>query len=198
MSLGDTVLPTTANDATTPIYKVVQGSAFAPKLKVWDNIGGVKELDITDIPAGITKQNFGDQFQSQTNAKENSKYSGSTFSGNVADTQEVGQHTAQITVKDASNNTATYYLRYEVLPKVEAKQTKFPQVKGKTLQDGGNPETYIQFKNNNQNVTKPSAADVTWESQPNTATEGLDKTGVVKVTYHVTDGNGAAKDEVKM
>uniref|UniRef100_UPI0015639109 Rib/alpha-like domain-containing protein n=2 Tax=unclassified Streptococcus TaxID=2608887 RepID=UPI0015639109 len=196
VSLGDTVLPTTANDATTPIYKVVQGSAFAPKLKIWDNIGSVKELNITDIPAGITKQNFGDQFQSQTNAKENSKYSGSTFSGNVADTQEVGQHTAQITVKDASNNTATYYLRYEILPKVEVKQAKFPQVKSKALQNGDNPETYIQFKSNNQNVTKP-AADVAWESQPNTAVEGLDKTGVVKVTYHVTDENGQPRDEVK-
>uniref|UniRef100_UPI0015677D08 YSIRK-type signal peptide-containing protein n=1 Tax=Streptococcus sp. 428 TaxID=2582665 RepID=UPI0015677D08 len=196
VSLGDHVLPTTENTATTPIYKVVQGSAFAPKLKVWDNIGSVKELDITDTPAGITKQNFGDQFQSQTNAKENSKYSDSTFSGNVADTQEVGQHTAQITVKDASNNTATYYLRYEVLPKVEAKQTKFPQVKDKALQEGNNPETYVQFKNGTQNVTKP-AADVAWESRPNTAVEGLDKTGVVKVTYHVTDENGQPRDEVK-
>ncbi|WP_462459306.1 hypothetical protein, partial [Streptococcus pneumoniae] len=28
VSLGNTVLPTTANAATTPIYKVVQGSAF--------------------------------------------------------------------------------------------------------------------------------------------------------------------------
>ncbi|CTL95655.1 hypothetical protein ERS044109_00532 [Streptococcus pneumoniae] len=197
VSLGDAVLPTTENDATTPIYKVVQGSAFAPKLKVWDNIGSVKELDITDIPAGITKQKFGTTFQSQDNAKEANKYSGSTFSGNVADTQAVGQYTAQITVKDASNNTATYYLRYEVLPKVEARQAKFPQVKSKALQDGENPETYIQFKNNTQNVSKPSVADVTWERQPSTATEGLDKTGVVKVTYHVTDENGVARDEVK-
>ncbi|CIP83913.1 surface anchored protein [Streptococcus pneumoniae] len=197
VSLGNTVLPTTENDATTPIYKVVQGSVFAPKFNVWDNTGHIKELDIAGIPNGITKQKFGTAFQSQTNAKENSKYSGSTFSGNIADTQAVGQHTAQITVKDVSNNTATYYLRYEVLPKVEARQAKFPQVKGKALQDGENPETYIQFKNNTQNVSKPAVADVTWERQPSTATEGLDKTGVVKVTYHVTDENGAARDEVK-
>ncbi|TVV60514.1 hypothetical protein AZK33_10860, partial [Streptococcus pneumoniae] len=88
-------------------------------------------------------------------------------------------------------------MRYEVLPKVEARQAKFPQVKSKALQDGENPETYIQFKNNTQNVSKPSVADVTWERQPSTATEGLDKTGVVKVTYHVTDENGVARDEVK-
>ncbi|WP_152165665.1 YSIRK-type signal peptide-containing protein, partial [Streptococcus pneumoniae] len=197
VSLGNTVLPTTANAATTPIYKVVQGSAFAPKLQIWDNIGSVKELDITDIPAGITKQKFGAEFQSQTNAKENSKYSGSTFSGN-ADTQAAGQHTAQITVKDASNNTATYYLRYEVLPKVEARQSRFGQVKDKALQHGDNPANYIKFKNaNGQEVRKPSGVDVTWERQPSTATEGLDKTGVVKVTYHVTDENGATRDEVK-
>ncbi|MDS4680805.1 DUF1542 domain-containing protein [Streptococcus pneumoniae] len=198
VSLGNTVLPTTANAATTPIYKVVQGSAFAPKLNVWDNTGHIKELDITDIPAGITKQKFGAEFQSQTNAKENSKYSGSTFSGNVADTQAAGQHTAQITVKDASNNTATYYLRYEVLPKVEARQSRFGQVKDKALQHGDNPANYIKFKNaNGQEVRKPSGVDVTWERQPSTATEGLDKTGVVKVTYHVTDENGATRDEVK-
>ncbi|WP_288173458.1 DUF1542 domain-containing protein [Streptococcus pneumoniae] len=198
VSLGNTVLPTTENDATTPIYKVVQGSAFAPKLNVWDNTGHIKELDITDIPAGITKQKFGAEFQSQTNAKENSKYSGSTFSGNVADTQAAGQHTAQITVKDASNNTATYYLRYEVLPKVEARQSRFGQVKDKALQHGDNPANYIKFKNaNRQEVRKPSGVDVTWERQPSTATEGLDKTGVVKVTYHVTDENGATRDEVK-
>ncbi|WP_267240967.1 YSIRK-type signal peptide-containing protein, partial [Streptococcus sp. Marseille-Q6488] len=198
VSLGDTVLSTDANQATTPVYKVVQGDVFNPKLKVWDNIGSVKELDITNTPAGITKQKFGTDFQSQTNAKENNKYSGSTFSGNVADTQAIGQQTAQITVKDASNNTATYYLRYEVLPKVEAKQDKFPQVKSKELQDGNNPETYIQFKNNNQNVTKPSVADVTWERRPSTEEAGLDKTGVVKVTYHVTDENGQSRDEVKL
>uniref|UniRef100_UPI000B26FE49 Rib/alpha-like domain-containing protein n=1 Tax=Streptococcus pneumoniae TaxID=1313 RepID=UPI000B26FE49 len=198
VSLGNTVLPTTANAATTPIYKVVQGSAFAPKLNVWDNTGHIKELDITDIPAGITKQKFGAEFQSQTNAKENSKYSGSTFSGNVADTQAAGQHTAQITVKDASNNPATYYLRYEVLPKVEARQSRFGQVKDKALQHGDNPANYIKFKNaNGQEVRKPSGVDVTWERQPSTATEGLDKTGVVKVTYHVTDENGATRDEVK-
>ncbi|WP_153299137.1 Rib/alpha-like domain-containing protein, partial [Streptococcus pneumoniae] len=198
VSLGNTVLPTTANAATTPIYKVVRGSAFAPKLNVWDNTGHIKELDITDIPAGITKQKFGAEFQSQTNAKENSKYSGSTFSGNVADTQAAGQHTAQITVKDASNNTATYYLRYEVLPKVEARQSRFGQVKDKALQHGDNPANYIKFKNaNGQEVRKPSGVDVTWERQPSTATEGLDKTGVVKVTYHVTDENGATRDEVK-
>ncbi|HEW2799277.1 TPA: YSIRK-type signal peptide-containing protein, partial [Streptococcus pneumoniae] len=198
VSLGNTVLPTTANAATTPIYKVVRGSAFAPKLNVWDNTGHIKELDITDIPAGITKQKFGAEFQSQTNAKENSKYSGSTFSGNVADTQAAGQHTAQITVKDASNNTATYYLRYEVLPKVEARQSRFGQVKDKALQHGDNPANYIKFKNaNGQEVRKPSGVDVTWERQPSTATEGFDKTGVVKVTYHVTDENGATRDEVK-
>ncbi|WP_171039210.1 hypothetical protein, partial [Streptococcus pseudopneumoniae] len=197
VSLGNTVLPTTANAATTPIYKVVQGSAFAPKLNVWDNIGRIAELDITNTPIGVAKQKFGADFQNQTDAKKNSKYSASTFSGNVADTQAVGQHTAQITVKDASKNTATYYLRYEVLPKVEARQAKFPQVKGKALQDGGNPETYIQFKNGTKEVRKPSVADVAWEKQPSTVVEGLDKTGVVTVTYHVTDENGQPRDEVK-
>ncbi|CIU09255.1 surface anchored protein [Streptococcus pneumoniae] len=199
VSLGDTLLPTTANAATTPIYKVVQGSAFTPKLKIWDNSGFIKNLDITGIPNGVTKQKFGNDFAEQTAATEMNPYSGSTFSGNVADTQAVGQHTAQITVKDASNNEATYYLKYEVYPaRVEAKQNRFGQVKDKALIHGDNPANYIKFKNaNNQEVQKPAGVEVTWERKPSTAVAGLDKTGVVKVTYHVTDENGAVRDEVQ-
>ncbi|HEV4631316.1 TPA: hypothetical protein VY046_001940, partial [Streptococcus pneumoniae] len=197
--LGDTLLPTTANAATTPIYKVVQGSAFTPKLKIWDNSGSIKNLDITGIPNGVTKQKFGNDFAEQTTAKQATPYSGSTFSGNVTDAQAVGQHTAQITVKDASNNEATYYLKYEVYPaRVEAKQNRFGQVKDKALIHGDNPANYIKFKNaNNQEVQKPAGVEVIWERKPSTAVAGLDKTGVVKVTYHVTDENGAVRDEVQ-
>ncbi|WP_079017538.1 YSIRK-type signal peptide-containing protein, partial [Streptococcus pneumoniae] len=199
VSLGDTLLPTTANAATTPIYKVVQGSAFTPKLKIWDNSGSIKNLDITGIPNGVTKQKFGNDFAEQTTAKQATPYSGSTLTGAAADTQSLGVHTAQITVGDKATNATTYYLKYEVYPaRVEAKQGRFGQVKDKALQHGDNPANYIKFKNaNGQEVRKPSGVDVTWERQPSTATEGLDKTGVVKVTYHVTDENGATRDEVK-
>ncbi|HHA7406854.1 TPA: YSIRK-type signal peptide-containing protein, partial [Streptococcus pneumoniae] len=199
VSLGNTVLPTTANAATTPIYKVVQGSAFTPKLKIWDNSGSIKNLDITGIPNGVTKQKFGNDFAEQTTAKQATPYSGSTLTGAAADTQSLGVHTAQITVGDKATNATTYYLKYEVYPaRVEAKQGRFGQVKDKALQHGDNPANYIKFKNaNGQEVRKPSGVDVTWERQPSTATEGLDKTGVVKVTYHVTDENGATRDEVK-
>ncbi|TVX11094.1 YSIRK-type signal peptide-containing protein, partial [Streptococcus pneumoniae] len=197
--LGDTLLPTTANAATTPIYKVVQGSAFTPKLKVWDESGTIQSLDITGIPNGVTKYRFGTDFSEQTAATEMNPYSGSTFSGNVADTQAVGQHTAQITVKDASNNVATYYLKYEVYPaRVEAKQGRFGQVKDKALIHGDNPANYIKFKSaNNQEVQKPSDVEVAWERKPSTAEAGLNKTGVVKVTYHVTDEDGMVRDEVR-
>ncbi|HES9820884.1 TPA: hypothetical protein VPM54_002132, partial [Streptococcus pneumoniae] len=123
VSLGNTVLPTSENAANTPLYRIRQGQAFTPKLKVWDDSGTIKSLDIIEIPNRVTKQKFGNDFSEQTTATEMNPYSESTFSGNVTDTQAVGQHTAQITVKDASNNVATYYLKYEVYPaRVEAKQ----------------------------------------------------------------------------
>lgn len=197
--LGNTILPTSESAATTPIYKVVQGSAFTPKLKIWDNSGSIKNLDITGIPNGVTKQKFGNDFVEQTTAREDTPYSGSTFSGNVADTQVVGQYIAQITVKGASDNVATYYLKYEVYPaRVEAKQSRFGQVKDKALIHGGDPANYIKFKNaNGQVVQKPADVEVTWERKPSTSEAGLNKTGVVKVTYHVTDENGVVRDEVR-
>ncbi|VRL11181.1 surface anchored protein [Streptococcus pneumoniae] len=199
VSLGNTVLPTSENAANTPLYRIRQGQAFTPKLKVWDNSGSIEKLDITGIPNGVTKQKFGNDFSEQTTATEMNPYSGSTFSGNVADTQVVGQHTAQITVEDRDANRTTYYLKYEVYPaRVEAKQNRFGQVKDKALIHGDNPANYIKFKNaNNQEVQKPAGVDVTWERKPSTAEAGLNKTGVVKVTYYVTDENGAVLDEVQ-
>ncbi|WP_226959247.1 YSIRK-type signal peptide-containing protein, partial [Streptococcus pneumoniae] len=197
--LGDTLLPTSEIAATTPLYRILQGQAFIPKLKVWDESGIIQSLDITGIPNGVTKYRFGTDFSEQTAATEINPYSGSKFSGNVTDAQAVGQHIAQITVKDASNNVATYYLKYEVYPaRVEAKQGRFGQVKDKTLIHGDNPVNYIKFKNaNGQEAQKPADVEVVWERRPSTAEAGLNKTGVVKVTYHVTDENGAVRDEVQ-
>ncbi|CIX32429.1 surface anchored protein [Streptococcus pneumoniae] len=199
VSLGDTLLPTTANAATTPIYKVVQGSAFTPKLKIWDDSGTIKNLDITGIPNGVTKHRFGTDFQEQTTARADAPYSGSTLTGTVTDTQSLGVHTAQITVGDKATNTTTYYLKYEVYPaRVEAKQSRFGQVKDKALIHGDDPANYIKFKNaNGQVVQKPADVEVTWERQPSTVEAGLNKTGLVKVTYHVTDENGVVRDEVQ-
>ncbi|COG73706.1 surface anchored protein [Streptococcus pneumoniae] len=82
--------------------------------------------------------------------------------------------------------------------KVEAKRGRFGQVKGKPLIDGDDPANYIKFKNaNGEEVQKPSGVDVTWERKPNTAVASLNETGIVKVTYHVADGNGEVRDEVR-
>uniref|UniRef100_UPI0012435B81 hypothetical protein n=1 Tax=Streptococcus pneumoniae TaxID=1313 RepID=UPI0012435B81 len=154
----------------------------------------------------MTKQKFGNDFAEQTTAKQATPYSGSTLTGAAADTQSLGVHTAQITVGDKATNATTYYLKYEVYPaRVEAKQGRFGQVKDKALiynsaTDGysDDPVNYIKFKNaNNQEVRKPSDVEVAWERKPSTTVAGLDKTGVVKVTYHVTDENGVARDEVQ-
>ncbi|RJP81580.1 YSIRK-type signal peptide-containing protein, partial [Streptococcus pseudopneumoniae] len=81
---------------------------------------------------------------------------------------------------------------------VEAKQERFGQVKDKPLIDGDDPANYIKFKNaNGREVQKPSGVAVTWKRKPNTAVARLDETGIVKVTYHVADGNGGVRDEVR-
>ncbi|CJF29063.1 surface anchored protein [Streptococcus pneumoniae] len=76
--------------------------------------------------------------------------------------------------------------------KVEAKQSRFGQVKGKSLIHGDDPVNYIKFKNaNNQEVQKPAGVDVAWAEKPSTAQEGLNKTGRIKITYHLTSESGA-------
>ncbi|HES9820899.1 TPA: hypothetical protein VPM54_002158, partial [Streptococcus pneumoniae] len=68
----------------------------------------------------------------------------------------------------------------------------------KALIHGDNPANYIKFKNaNGQEAQKPADVEVVWERRPSTAEAGLNKTGVVKVTYHVTDENGVVRDEVQ-
>ncbi|CJC76183.1 DUF1542 domain-containing protein [Streptococcus pneumoniae] len=82
--------------------------------------------------------------------------------------------------------------------RAEAKKNRFGQVKGKNLIHGDDPANYIKFKDaNNQEVQKPADVKVTWERKPSTVEAGINKTGVVKVTYHVTDENGIVRDEVR-
>ncbi|CIV61294.1 surface anchored protein [Streptococcus pneumoniae] len=78
--------------------------------------------------------------------------------------------------------------------RAEAKKNRFGQVKGKNLIHGDDPANYIKFKDaNNQEVQKPADVKVTWERKPSTVEAGINKTGVVKVTYHVTDENGIVR-----
>ncbi|CGF50897.1 surface anchored protein [Streptococcus pneumoniae] len=75
--------------------------------------------------------------------------------------------------------------------RAEAKQSRFGQVKGKPLIHGDNPASYIKFKNaNGQEVQKPAGVDVAWAEKPSTTQEGLNKTGRIKITYHLTNENG--------
>ncbi|WP_152411163.1 DUF1542 domain-containing protein, partial [Streptococcus pneumoniae] len=82
--------------------------------------------------------------------------------------------------------------------KVEAKQSRFGQVKGKSLIHGDDPANYIKFKNaNGKEVQKPSGVDVVWAEKPSTAQEGLNKTGRIKITYHLTNESGAVVKQEK-
>ncbi|WP_173228680.1 hypothetical protein, partial [Streptococcus sp. 4094] len=115
----------------------------------------------------------------------------------------VGTHTATLLIseKTGTNNqtrpVTEVTVPVTVYPTVVEKQAKFGQVYGKALLHGKDAANYVKFQANGTDVAKPSDVEVAWQTKPSTAEAGLDKIGVVKVTYHVTDGNGATKDEVK-
>ena len=116
----------------------------------------------------------------------------------------VGTHTATLLIseKTGTNNqtrpVTEVTVPVTVYPTVVAKQAKFGQVYGKALLHGKDAANYVKFQANGTDVAKPSDVEVAWQTKPSTAEAGLDKIGVVKVTYHVTDENGVAKDEVQL
>ncbi|HEW2783775.1 TPA: hypothetical protein V0Q38_002070, partial [Streptococcus pneumoniae] len=82
--------------------------------------------------------------------------------------------------------------------KVEAKQSRFGQVKGKNLIHGDDPVNYIKFKDaNNREIQKPDGVEVTWAEKPSTAQEGLNKTGRIKIAYYLTSESGVAVKQEK-
>ncbi|CIQ33394.1 DUF1542 domain-containing protein [Streptococcus pneumoniae] len=82
--------------------------------------------------------------------------------------------------------------------KVEAKQSRFGQVKGKNLIHGDDPVNYIKFKDaNNREIQKPDGVEVTWSEKPSTAQEGLNKTGRIKIAYYLTSESGVAVKQEK-
>ncbi|MDS9366495.1 YSIRK-type signal peptide-containing protein, partial [Streptococcus pneumoniae] len=116
----------------------------------------------------------------------------------VDDTGEQFSESLTTTIQPRSTNPVT---DRSVQPKenssgvhsvrAEAKKNRFGQVKGKKLIHGDDPANYIKFKDaNNQEVQKPAGVDVAWAEKPSTTQEGLNKTGRIKITYHLTNEDG--------
>lgn len=111
----------------------------------------------------------------------------------------IGKRTATLLVSEktgSGNQTKTVTevtVSVTVYPQAEAKYNKFINVlrTPNNLIDGDNPERYIKFTNGNQTVAKPEGVTVSWRQKPSTETANTSQTGIVEVSYTITDANGA-------
>ncbi|MEL0445104.1 YSIRK-type signal peptide-containing protein [Streptococcus pneumoniae] len=176
-------------------YGVVENRTFAGKA-VKQIAGNAALTELNSHPER------GLNYQENGQAATLPDYLTATWKG-TPDFTTVGTHTATLVISEktgTNNQTRTVTevtVPVTIYPTAVAKQAKFGQVYGKALLHGEDAANYVKFQANGTDVTKPSDVEVTWQTKPSTAEAGLDKTGVVKVTYHVTDENGATKDEVQ-
>ncbi|WP_449160975.1 YSIRK-type signal peptide-containing protein, partial [Streptococcus sp.] len=177
-------------------YGVVENRTFAGKA-VKQIIGNAALTELNNHPERLLNY----QENGQTTTLPN--YLTATWK-EAPDFTTVGTRTATLVIseKTGTNNqtrpVTEVTVPVTIYPTAVAKQAKFGQVKDKALLHGEDAANYVKFQASGTDVAKPSDVEVTWQTKPSTAEPGLDKTGVVKVTYHVTDENGAVKDEVQL
>ncbi|WP_261070628.1 YSIRK-type signal peptide-containing protein, partial [Streptococcus mitis] len=109
-SLGET--------ATTPIFTVFRGANFNPTIKAWDNSGIIQNISVLSVlPAGVTATSYsGGKQTGKTGATEATKYSQTLFSGIVANTQALGEHEIELSVKGSDDNdVSTFRFKYRVV-----------------------------------------------------------------------------------
>ncbi|WP_173307256.1 YSIRK-type signal peptide-containing protein, partial [Streptococcus sp. k-628] len=110
-------LPQSRNDsdARDAVYEVVQGQAFRPELKAWDNFEKLTKFRIDNLRPGITATNANDSFNTTTKYSQQAPFS-PTFTGNIPENTAPGVYTSTITVSDGTTGDKNYYFKYKVLP----------------------------------------------------------------------------------
>ncbi|WP_218757200.1 hypothetical protein [Streptococcus mitis] len=110
-------LPQSRNDsdAREAVYEVVQGQAFRPELKAWDNFEKLTKFRIDNLRPGITATNANDAFNTTTKYSQQAPFS-PTFTGNIPEDTIPGVYTSTITVSDGTTGDKNYYFKYKVLP----------------------------------------------------------------------------------
>ena len=105
----------TDSNARDAVYEVVQGQAFRPELKAWDNFEKLTKFRIDNLRSGITATNANDAFNTTTKYSQQAPFS-PTFTGNIPEDTTPGVYTSTITVSDGTTGDKNYYFKYKVLP----------------------------------------------------------------------------------
>ena len=188
-----------------PRFAIYRGAEFNPTFEVSDNSGKTTYLKASGIPNGVWFNKEGGRDVEKTNMLNNTTYTLTT--NNIVDNNNtLGEHTASVTVKDASQNTKTYQFKY-VIVDIEARNTPETVPLNTKLVDpadeGHAKDSHNYVKVSDGNAQKPDGDDnyyttgmkFTW-SKDNTAVTNktlLSTPGVVEYTAVVTFPNNGAK-----
>ena len=188
-----------------PRFVIYRGAEFNPTFEVEDNSGKTTYLKASDIPSGVwfNKQQNGHDVE-KTDMANNAQYTLTT--NNIVDNNNtLGEHTASVTVKDASRNEKTYQFKY-VIVDIEARNTPETVPLNTKLVDPADKDHAKDSQNyvkvSDGNAQKPNGDDdyyttgmsFTWSKNntPITNKTLLSTPGVVEYTAVVTFPNNGA------
>ena len=188
-----------------PRFVIYRGAEFNPTFEVEDNSGKTTYLKASDIPSGVwfNKQQNGHDVE-KTDMANNAQYTLTT--NNIVDNNNtLGEHTASVTVKDASRNEKTYQFKY-VIVDIEARNTPETVPLNTKLVDPADKDhakdSHNYVKVSDGNAQKPNGDDdyyttgmsFTWSKNntPITNKTLLSTPGVVEYTAVVTFPNNGA------
>ena len=189
-----------------PRFVIYRGAEFNPTFEVEDNSGKTTYLKASDIPSGVwfNKQQNGHDVE-KTDMANNTRYTLTT--NNIVDNNNtLGEHTASVTVKDASRNEKTYQFKY-VIVDIEARNTPETVPLNTKLVDPADKDhakdSHNYVKVSDGNTQKPDGDDdyyttgmsFTWSKNntPITNKTLLSTPGIVEYTAVVTFPNNGAK-----
>ncbi|MEZ7622280.1 YSIRK-type signal peptide-containing protein, partial [Streptococcus sp. 20925_1_69] len=188
-----------------PRFAIYRGAKFNPTFEVSDNSGKTTYLRASGIPSGVWFNKQGGNDVEKTDlTNSNNQYT--LTSNNIVDNNNtLGEHTASVTVKDASNNTKTYQFKYVILD-IEARNTPETVPLNTKLVDpadeGHAKDSHNYVKVSDGNTQKTNGDDYyttgmkfTWskDNTPITNKTLLSTPGVVNYTAVVTFPNNGEK-----
>lgn len=99
--------------AQEPDFTIFRGATFNPELKVWDNSGKIKKIEISGLPSGISPRALSTE---QTGKTEGNKYSQRLASGSVSTSETLGIKEATVKITGSNeNDVSTFKFKYRVV-----------------------------------------------------------------------------------
>ena len=187
-----------------PRFVIYRGARFNPTFEVSDNSGKTTYLKASDLPNGVWFNKEGGHDVEKTNMLNNTTYT-LTTNNTVDNSNTLGEHTARVTVKDASNPLKTYQFKY-VIVDIEARNTPETVPLNTKLVDSADiknaKDSHNYVKVSDGNAQKPDGDDdyyatgmsFTWSKNNVGITNKtlLSTPGVVDYTAVVTFPNNGA------